>query len=137
MAIKINPYLGFDGNTREAMNFYKTCCGGELTLQTIAETPLAAQCPAGMQNDIIHSMLKNGDLVLMATDMKSPAGFSSGTDMSIAISSDDEEEIRTLFAKLKEGGEVIDELKSSFWGTLFGVVKDKFGKVWMLDGGKG
>lgn len=41
---QINAHLIFSGNYREAMNFYKSCLGGELTLQTIGESPLAGKC---------------------------------------------------------------------------------------------
>ncbi|TXJ27078.1 MAG: VOC family protein [Chitinophagaceae bacterium] len=131
--IQLNPYLTFNGNCREAMNFYKECFGGELNLQTVAETPMAAQCPAGMQHHIMHSALTAPAFILMASDMVSPAGFHQGTDMSLALNFDKENEIRECFKKLSEDGKVIDELKNAPWGAIFGVAQDKFGKVWMFN----
>ncbi|MEX2641174.1 MAG: VOC family protein [Balneolales bacterium] len=130
--IKLNPYLSFNGQCREAMNFYKECFGGELTLQTFQDIMGKPGSGEGGQR-IMHSMLENEGLVLMATDMTSPDGFLPGNDMSIALGFDDEESIRSCYTKLLDGGQVLDELKESPWGSLFGVVKDKFGKTWMMD----
>lgn len=131
--IQCNPYLTFNGNCREAMTFYKDVFGGNLTLQTVAETPMAAQCPTGMQHQIMHSTIEKGSFVLMATDMVGPGGFQPGTDMAIALKFDEVTEIQNCFSRLSEKGLVIDDLKQQPWGALFGVVKDKFDKVWMLE----
>lgn len=131
--IQANPYMTFDGNCREAMTFYRDCFGGELTLQTIAETPIADQCPAGMQDQIMHSSLANGDFLLMATDMTQADEFITGNDMAISLNFDDEEEINRCFSILSDEGNIIDPLEEKSWGALFGVVQDKFDKVWMLN----
>jgi PhnB protein len=134
--MKINPYLTFNGKCREAMSFYQSCFGGELMLQSVAETPVAAQCPAGMQDQIMHSELTGTDFCLMATDMTPEGKISPGNDMAIAINFDSEKKIRHCYSHLAEEGRVIDPLKDSFWGSLFGVVQDKYGKVWMMDYGR-
>lgn len=131
--IQANPYLTFDGNCRDVMTFYQDCFGGELTLQTIAETPIADQCPAGMQDQIMHSMLANDDFLLMATDMTQADEFIAGNDMAISLNFDNEEEINRCFSTLSGKGAIIDPLEEKSWGALFGVVQDKFGKVWMLN----
>ncbi|MEN7550612.1 VOC family protein [Rapidithrix thailandica] len=131
--IQINPYICFNGKCREAMNFYQECLGGELSFQTIGESPMAAQCPEGIQDQILHSMLANGSLVLMATDITPPEGYKPGNDISISLNFDEEEETRQCFEKLSLGGKVIEPLKEQFWGAIFGVVQDRFGKVWMLN----
>jgi PhnB protein len=133
MSTSVTPYLTFNGNCRDAMTFYKECFGGELTLQTVAETPMAAQCPSGMQQHIMHSMLAGDGMVIMGTDMVGPAGFIAGTDMALSLSFDNEETIRACYTRLSDGGQVIDPLKQAPWGALFGVVADPFGKVWMLN----
>lgn len=129
----INPYLGFNGNCREAMTFYQACFGGELTFQTFGESPMASQCPTGKEGHIIHSSLKGNDFLFMATDMTPPEGFKSGSEVSLAISFDTESEIRKVYGLLSQKGKIIDDLKESFWGSIFAVVQDKFGKAWMLD----
>lgn len=132
--INLSPYLTFNGNCREAMTFYQECFGGELTFQTVAETPIAAQCPEGMQEHIMHSMLANGGFVLMATDMM-PSGheLKPGNDMAMSVNFDSEEEIRACFSKVSDGGRVLDPLGEKFWGAMFGVAQDKYGKVWMFN----
>lgn len=129
---QINAYVGFNGKCREAMTFYKECLGGELIMQTIAETPMAAQCPEGMQNDIMHSSLTKGSLLLMGSDMVGPAGFIQGNNIALSLNCSSDEEINTFFSKLAEGGKILDPLKVQFWGATFGAVTDKFGVNWML-----
>lgn len=131
--IEISPYLTFDGNCREAMTFYQECLGGELTFQTVAETPIADQCPDGMQDHIMHSMLLKDGAALMATDMTRSEGVNPGNDMAISLKFDREEEINRCFTKLSSDGKVIKPLKESFGNSLFGVVQDRYGKVWMLN----
>lgn len=131
--IQISTYLTFTGNCREAMTFYQSCLGGKLSFQTVAETPIADQCPKGMQQQIMYSMLESDGAVLMATDMSQPEGVKSGNDMAILVNFDSEEEIGTCYSELSSGGEVIEPLKEAFGNSLFGVVHDKFGKVWMLN----
>lgn len=127
----INPYLGFDGNCQEAMIFYQSCFGGELQFQTVGESPM--ECPAGTEGQILHSSLGGDNFLIMATDMRPPEGFQSGSEVSLAISFDNEAEVREVFSLLSKEGTIIDDLKETFWGSIFGVVRDKFGKVWMLD----
>lgn len=131
--MQINPYLTFDGNCREAMTFYRECLGGELTFQTVAETPMADQCPAGMQDHIMHSMLVTDGAALMATDMTRPEGVKTGNDMAISVNFSSEDAINTCYSKLSSDGKVIKPLEESFGNTLFGVVQDRYGKVWMLN----
>jgi PhnB protein len=102
-------------------------------LQTVAETPVAAQCPAGMQDHIMHSELTGKDFCLMATDMTPDENTTQGNGTAIAIRFDNEQSIRNSYTILSEDGRVIDPLRDSFWGSLFGVVQDKYGKIWMLD----
>ncbi len=130
---QINAYVGFNGQCREAMTFYKECLGGELTLQTIAETPVAAQCAEGMQNSIMHSSLTKGNLLLMGSDMTGPDGYNQGNNIALSLNCSSEEEINTFFSKLAEGGKIIDPLKVQFWGAIFGVLTDKFGINWMFN----
>jgi len=127
----INPYLGFDGQCREAMTFYQGCFGGNLEFQTFGESP--KECPTGKEGQILHSSLKGDNFLIMATDMAPPEGFVSGSEISLAVGFDSEEDIQKTYDLLKEDGQVVDDLKDSFWGGLFAVVQDKFGKVWMLE----
>jgi PhnB protein len=132
---QLNPYLNFNGNCREAMTYYQSVFGGELTMQTIGETPMP--CPAGMENQIMHSMLVADGVILMGSDMVGPDGFKQGNTVTMSLNCNSEEEINTLFNKLAVGGKIFEPLKEMFWGALFGGVADKYGVQWMFNFEKG
>jgi PhnB protein len=129
---QINAYLNFNGNCREAMHFYKDCLGGELTLQTVEDSPIEEQCPAAMKNQILHSSLTKGALLLMGSDMVGPDGYIKGNTIALSLNCSSEDEINTFYTKLSAGGKIIDPLKVQFWGAMFGVFNDKYGTRWML-----
>jgi PhnB protein len=127
----IKPYLSFDNNScKEAMNFYKDCLGGELTLMTVRESPAASQLPPQYQDSILHSSLVSGQLEIMGSDL-SPEPLNTGNDVYLTLNFKDEEETRKLFDKLSADGKVVNPIKPMFFG-LMGALKDKFGKRWML-----
>jgi len=134
---RITPYLYFDGNCRDAMNFYRECLGGELYVQTVGDTPAAEHMPPDARQKIMHAALTGGDFVLMASDWMSKAAFSPGNTISLSIHCTSDDEIRTLFAKLSEGGKVTNPLADQFWGATFGMLVDRFGIDWMLNFDKG
>ncbi|RYD82838.1 MAG: VOC family protein [Sphingobacteriales bacterium] len=116
---QVNPYFNFNGNCREAMNFYKDCIGGELKIMSVSDTPMAEQMP-DMKDNVMHSQLeKNGSIILMASDMMRGKP-NDGNTVSIMINCESEEEINNVYKKLSEGGEILDELKLQFWGDIFG-----------------
>ena len=129
---QINAYLNFSGNCREAMSFYKESLGGELTIQSIGESPVAAQMPPEDSQDVLHSMLVSGGMVLMGSDMNAK-GLSRGTDFMRSISADSEEEGKSLFEKLSSGGKVVDPFQMMFWDGMFGSLTDKFGFNWIVN----
>ena len=129
---QINSYLTFNGNCRTAMHFYQQCLGGELVLQTIGESPLAATMPPQMKKSILHATLTRGSLVLMASDMVGDKGLLKGNAVSLLLNCSSEEEIKNCYTKLAEGGEATHPLENSFWGALFGDLVDKFGNQWLL-----
>ncbi len=127
----LHPYLTFSGTCAEAMTFYRDSLGGELTLQKVGESPIAAQMPPQMQDHVMHSMLMIGDLCLMASDMK-PEWRTSGSTVSCMLHCSSEEELRRSFDALAAGGQVRDPVKAQFWGGVFGALTDKFGIDWSL-----
>ena len=128
----INPYLNFNGNCREAMTFYQACLGGELSLQVVADSPMADRMPAEAQQSILHASLTKGALVLMGSDMAG-ASLEKGNSVSLSINCSSEEEIKSFFINLAAGGHVRDPLANMFWGALFGALTDKFGINWILN----
>jgi PhnB protein len=114
------------------MNFYKKCLGGKLTIQTIGASPLADTMPARMKKCILHSTLKKGSMVIMATDMVADKGLIKGNSVSLLLNCGSEKEIRTYYKNLSAGGEATHPLHESFWGALFGDLTDKYGNNWLL-----
>ena len=129
----INAYINFDGNCREAMSFYKDCLGGELNMQTVEGSPIESQCPPEIKHHILHASLMKDDLILMGSDMQEPGGFTKGNNIALSLSCSSDEEIKTFFSKLSEGGKISHNLMQSFWGATFGVLTDKFGIRCMLN----
>jgi PhnB protein len=128
----INSYLTFNGNCREAMTFYRNALGGELMFQTIGESPMSAQMPEQMKDSILHSTLMNGALTLVASDMVGEQGIMRGNAVSLMLNGTSEEEIRTFYDNLAQGGQSTHPLEITFWGALFGGLTDKFAHHWLL-----
>ena len=128
----IHPYLTFAGNCRQAMYFYQSCFGGELSFQTIGETPLAADMPKEMKDRILHATLTKNNLVLMASDMVPDGGLIRGNAVSLSLECSSEEEIKSTYEKLSVGGKKDHPLENTFWGALFGDLTDQFGNHWLL-----
>lgn len=128
----IIPYLTFNGTCREAMHFYRDCLGGELSVQTIGDSPLAHKMPAGMKEAILHASLTRGGLVIMGSDMVSEQGLSRGNGVSLMLHCSSEGEILDCYEKLAQDGQKTHPLEITFWGALFGNLTDKYGNHWLL-----
>ena len=129
---RIHTYLTFNGNCREAMSFYRECIGGELSLQTIGDSPMADQLPQPMKNSILHATLTKDAFVLMGSDMASEDGLIHGNAVSLMLDCASENDIRLFYEKLSDNGKKDHPLEQTFWGALFGDVTDKFGNHWLL-----
>ena len=128
----ISSYLTFAGNCREAMLFYKECLGGELSLQTIGESPLSGKMPPQMKDSILHSTLAKKGFVLMGSDMVSKEGLIKGNAVSLMLNCNSEKEIRACYENLSREGRTEHPLEITFWGALFGDLTDKYGNHWLL-----
>lgn len=131
---QITPYLNFNGNCREAMEYYAQCLGANLNLQTVAESPLAGEFPADKQGQVVHATLSHKNrLLLMGSDMCCPDdGWVPGNTFSLSYSCT-KDEIHELFEKLSEGGRVVEPVKRQFWGDLFCNFVDKWGVRWAIN----
>ena len=132
----INPWINFNGNAEEAFTFYKSVFGGEfITVMRFKDTPEKDRVPAHEQDMIMHIALPIGGNILMATDALESMGHhvSPGTNMSISIDTQSEEEARAIFDGLSAGGKVSVPLEKMFWGAWFGLFNDKFGIQWMVN----
>ena len=133
---QLNPYLNFDKNCREAMNFYKDCLGGELVLQTVGESPMAAQMPPEWKDTIVHSSLTSGDLVIMGSDMAREKRV-EGNTVHLCINCKSEDELNSFFSKLCVDGKITEPLADMPWGGKYGALTDKYGKHWVFNFQKG
>lgn len=125
-----NPYLNFDGNAGEAMRFYATALGAQLSMQTYADAGMAKP---GTETRIVHAHLSRGSCVLMASDIQPGSPFTQGNNCYINIACESDAEIDKLFAALAEGGKVEMPVQDTFWGARFGMLTDKFGVHWMFN----
>lgn len=132
MAVQLNPYLSFRDNARQAMEFYHSVFGGELTTSTFAEFH-ASQDPAE-QDKIMHAQLlaENG-LVLMGSDTPNGMDYTPGNNFSVSLSGDDDATLRGYWDKLSAGGTVTMPLNAAPWGDTFGMCVDKFGVSWLVN----
>lgn len=132
MSTQLNPYLSFRDTAREAMDFYNSVFGGELTTSTFAEFH-ASEDPAE-QDKIMHSMLSTQDLLtLMASDTPNSMDYTPGTNFSVSLSGENDAELRGYWQQLSEGGTVTMPLNQAPWGDTFGMCVDKFGVSWLVN----
>lgn len=125
---QLSPYLFFKGNCREAMMFYKDALDAKLFMQIAGESPMAAQMPKELHNNVLHSSLERDGFSLMAADIMDSDMPIPGNTIYLCLVCKSKEEIETLFSKLSAGGQVIHPLNEA----SLGILTDKFGFNWML-----
>jgi PhnB protein len=130
--VKINTYLTFNGDCREAMVFYRDCFGGTLTFQTVGESPDADQLPAPMKRVILQAALVNDQLILIGSDMVSEQGLIAGNSVSLMLRCSNEDELKSYYEKLLSGGTEIQPPENTYWGMSFGLLQDRYGHQWLL-----
>ncbi len=131
----VNPYLNFNGNTEEAFNFYKSVFGGEFPMvMRFKDVPSEHKMSESEGEKIMHIALPIGlGTVLMGSDVPEAFGKAVvGTNFYISISTQSEEEANKLFNGLSAGGQVTMPMGKVFWGSYFGMFKDKFDVQWMV-----
>ena len=132
MPTLLTPYLGFRDSAKEAMEFYQSVFGGELTLSTFGEFH-ASEDPVE-QDKIMHGMLTSpSGLVLMGADTPNSMEYTPGDAFSVSLSGDDEAELTGYWDKLSQGAEITAALSKAPWGDTFGMCKDKFGINWLVN----
>jgi PhnB protein len=130
MASRLNPYLTFDGNAREAMEYYRDVFGGELRLNTFGEFGMEG---AGADK-IMHAQLETpSGFTLMASDTGPGMQRTAGDAITVSLSGDDGDELRGYWGKLSDGGQVTMPLEKQMWGDEFGMCIDRYGVPWMVD----
>jgi PhnB protein len=131
MASRLNPYISFNGNARDAMEFYEGILGGTLQLSTFGDLGGAHGDDA---DKIMHGMLETDDgLVLMGADTAPGQEFQPGNTMTVSLSGDEGDRLRGYWEGLSEDGTVTVPLEKQMWGDEFGMCIDRFGVAWMVN----
>ncbi|MFD8150792.1 VOC family protein [Streptomyces sp. NPDC059720] len=131
MVSRLNPYLTFNGEARQAMQFYQQVFGGTLDLRSYGDF---GQADAPNADKIMHAMLQTpSGFTLMGADNPPGTESEQGGTFSVSLSGDDEAELRGYWEKLSEGGSVAVPLEKQMWGDVFGMCTDRFGVPWMVD----
>jgi PhnB protein len=129
----LTAHLSFCGQCREAFNFYAQSFDGELMMLTYGDTPMAEDVPAEWRYKIVHATLSFDGCELAGSDVQldyyqRPQGF------SVLVDIEGVEKARRVFTTLKEGGNVEMPMQETFWSPAFGVLTDRFGIPWEING---
>lgn len=128
---RLNPYVSFPGNARQAMEFYQSVFGGELRMHTFGEY---GQQGTEYADQIMHATLETpSGFTLMGADTPPGMTHNPGDTISVSLSGDDADELRGYWARLSENGAVTVPLQKQMWGDEFGACVDRFGVSWMVD----
>jgi PhnB protein len=130
----ISVHLSFNGQCKVAFEFYADLFGGRIvTMMSWADSPMAAQAPAGRGGDILHASLDLDGSTLIGSDS---AGTQSPQGFAVLLEPSDPATAERWFAALAEGGSVDMPLQETFWAARFGVLRDRFGIPWEINCGK-
>lgn len=126
----VNAYLIFNGNCKEAMEFYANCLGANLEMMKFSEAP---GTPKEAGDRIIHAKLTKGDGILMASDNMPGMPFSQGNSYHVSVQCDSQQEIEDYYSAFSAKGKVTMPLQEMFWNAKFAMLVDQFGVGWMFN----
>ncbi|MFB9905639.1 VOC family protein [Allokutzneria oryzae] len=133
MVSRLNPYLSFTDNARQAMEFYREVFGGTLVLNTFGEFG----GPPDVADKIMHGMLEtDSGFTLMGADTPPGMEHRPGNTVTVCLNGDSSEELHGYWDKLSEGGTVSVPLEQQVWGDEYGACEDRFGVSWMVNIGQ-
>ena len=131
MASRLNPYLNFNGNARQALEFYASVFGGDLNLSTFSEFGMT---DAPVADKIMHGSLETeAGYTLMGADTPPGMEFQGMHGFGVSLSGDDADALRDYWDKLSDGGTVTMPIQKQSWGDEFGMCTDKFGVPWLVN----
>lgn len=136
--MKIICYLNFDGSCREAVAFYGRVFSCEPTIMTYGEMPGNPAFPMeeSTKNRVMHAQFQVEGNTVMCSDCMPGAEYICGNHISLSLTGDDTEKLKEYFQKLSEGGKVEMDLEATFWSSLYGIVRDRYGICWQVNGTK-
>jgi PhnB protein len=134
MTSRLNPYLSFRGNARQAMEFYQGVFGGTLRLNTFGGfNPEAGP----IADQIMHGMLETpSGYTIMGSDTPPEMAHNPGDNITVSLSGDDSAELHGYWDKLSASGRISVPLEKQMWGDEFGACVDRFGIPWMVNIGQ-
>jgi len=132
---QLDSYLFFDGNCADAMRFYQRTLGGKLDMMTHAESPMADQTPPASANRIMHARLDVDGRMLMASDSMPGHPYEGMKSFSLSLTYPSAAEAKRVFDALADSGRVTMPFDKTFWAEGFGMLVDRFGTPWMVNGG--
>jgi PhnB protein len=128
--MKLDFYINYKGNCKEAFRFYEKHLGGKITMMsTFRDTPTAANIPEERKDDILHARIEVGAAVLMGADIPHAEPMRSAY---LSLRVDSTKEAEKLYAILSDGGEIFMKMEQTFFASRFAMLRDKFGTSWML-----
>ncbi|MFI6034161.1 VOC family protein [Streptomyces sp. NPDC051315] len=131
MASRLNPYLSFDGDARQALEFYREVFGGDLRINSYGDF---GESDAPGADKVMHGMLETpSGFTLMGADAPPGMEHAAGNNFAVSLSGDDDAELRGYWEKLSAGGSVSVPLEKQMWGDVFGMCADRFGVPWMVN----
>lgn len=138
MTVKLTSYINFNGKAAEALNFYQGVFGGTVESDTFGafneESGGAMPVPAEDNDKIMHATLTGNHVELMISDYPSTwEGIPEESNITLSLSGDDNEQLRSYWEKLTVGGKITQQLETAPWGDTFGSLTDAFGVSWMVN----
>jgi PhnB protein len=133
--MELTPYIMFNGNCEEALNFYAKATGGSIeNLMRFGDVPGGGGMPGANKDHVMHSHFKADGFMFMASDTGGPAPVGQGSgQVHLSINFENEAQQEKVFNALAEGGKVSMPLNDTFWGARFGMLTDKYGINWMFN----
>jgi len=132
MASRLNPYLNFRGQAREALEFYTTVFGGDVVISTFGE--FGDPPPGSEGTDVMHGQLETPmGFTLMCSDVPSSMELTPGNNVTVSLSGDDADALRGYWERLSADGTVLFPLERQMWGDEFGQCTDRFGVSWLVN----
>ena len=136
--INLTPFLLFNGNCAEAMAFYQSCLGGDLTITKVGDTPMRGNMPPEQHHKVIYAHLKSGVIEFSATDwLHATRSPKQGNTVAMYVNGGKYKELRAVFDRLAAGAdnELLDDLRDMPFGS-YGHLADKYGVHWFFQGEK-
>jgi PhnB protein len=128
----LSTFILFNGNCKQAMEFYKSCFGGELIQTSVGQSPMKNAFPESMHGKIVNARLAAKDVDISASDWLRPTQTPvKGNMVCLYLSGGTPTQLKALFDKLSEGADITDPLRTEPFG-VYGALNDKFGIRWMF-----